>query len=214
MQNDINHYVTRDRTNNASFKQKLDAIGKNVLRRQNPLELVSEDISTFDAENPIIDSLLRELDVKKKDITSDTLNKSAPAPPGTYYEIQNRLNRLKDRQEPPPSPPFFPPSPPATFIPPSAAPFQPPPSIFDLFQPQAPRTDNNFQTPPSIFDSFQPLTPRTDKNFGNFHVPAQLSSFNKTSAKGPSNNLFGSQAATLTTENEQEKVVQDSVRIA
>ena len=144
MQNDINHYVTRDRTNNASFRQKLDAISKNILRRQNPPELVFEDISTFDAENPIIDSLLRELDVKKKDITSDTLNKSAPAPPGRYYEIQNRLNRLKDRQEPPPYPPFFPPSLPATFIPPSAAPFQPPPLIFDLFQPQAPRTDNNF----------------------------------------------------------------------
>ena len=66
MQNDINHYVTRDRINNASFRQKLDPIGKNILRRQNPLELVFEDISTFDAENPIIGSLLRELDVKKR----------------------------------------------------------------------------------------------------------------------------------------------------
>ena len=66
MQNDIDHYVTRDRINNASFKQKLDLIGKNILGRQNPLELVFEDTSTFDAENPIIGSLLRELDVKKK----------------------------------------------------------------------------------------------------------------------------------------------------
>ena len=40
MQNDINHYVTRDRINNASFRQKLDPISKNILRRQNPLELV------------------------------------------------------------------------------------------------------------------------------------------------------------------------------
>ena len=66
MQNDINHYVTRDRINNASFRQKIDPISKIILRRQNPLELVFEDISTFDAENPIIGSLLRELDVKKK----------------------------------------------------------------------------------------------------------------------------------------------------
>ena len=64
MQNDINHYVTGDRINNASFRQKLDPIGKN--RRQNPLELVFEDISTFDAENSIIGSLLRKLNVKKK----------------------------------------------------------------------------------------------------------------------------------------------------
>ena len=65
MQNDINHYVIRDRINNASFRQKLDPIGQNILRRQNPLELVFDDISTFDAENPINGSLLRELDVKK-----------------------------------------------------------------------------------------------------------------------------------------------------
>ena len=46
IQTDINHYVTRDRTNDASFRQKLDPISKNILRRQNPLELVFEDIST------------------------------------------------------------------------------------------------------------------------------------------------------------------------
>ena len=40
MQTDMNHYVTRDRINNASFRQKLDPISKNTLRRQNPLELV------------------------------------------------------------------------------------------------------------------------------------------------------------------------------
>ena len=68
IQTDINHYVTRDRINNASFRQRLDPISKNILRRQNPLELVFEDISTFDAENPIVGSLLREIDVKKKTI--------------------------------------------------------------------------------------------------------------------------------------------------
>ena len=35
----INHYVTKNRINNASFRQKLDPISKNILRRQNPLEL-------------------------------------------------------------------------------------------------------------------------------------------------------------------------------
>ena len=59
MQTDINHYVTRDKINNASFRQKLDSISENILRRKNPLELVFEDISTFDAENPIVGSLLR-----------------------------------------------------------------------------------------------------------------------------------------------------------
>ena len=66
MQRDINHYVTKGRLHNASFRQKLDPISKNILRRQNPPELVFEDIFTFDAENPIARSLLRELDVGKK----------------------------------------------------------------------------------------------------------------------------------------------------
>ena len=65
IQTDINHYVTRDRINCASFRQRLDPISRNILRRQNPLELVFEDISTFDAENPIVGSLLREIDIKK-----------------------------------------------------------------------------------------------------------------------------------------------------
>ena len=59
MQTDINHHVTKDRINNASFRQKLDPISKNLLRRQNPVKLAFEDISTFDAENPIDGSLLK-----------------------------------------------------------------------------------------------------------------------------------------------------------
>ena len=68
MQTDINHYVTKDRINDASFRQKLDPISKNILRRQNPLELVFEGISTFDAQNPIVGSLLREVDIKKSSL--------------------------------------------------------------------------------------------------------------------------------------------------
>ena len=68
IQTDSNHYVTKDRINDASFRQRLDQISKNILRRQNPLELVFEDISTFDAENPIVGSLLREIYIKKKTV--------------------------------------------------------------------------------------------------------------------------------------------------
>ena len=79
MQNDINHYVTRDRLNNASFRQMLDPISKNIFRHQNSLELVFEDISTFDAQNPVVGSLLRELDIGKKDLASELIKK-APRP--------------------------------------------------------------------------------------------------------------------------------------
>ena len=63
MQTDINHYVTKDRLKDTSLRQNLDPISKNILRRQILLKLVFEDISTFDAENPIVGSLLKELDV-------------------------------------------------------------------------------------------------------------------------------------------------------
>ena len=94
IQTDMNHYVTRDRTKDASFRQKLDPISKNILRRQNPLELVFEDISTFDAENLIVGSLLRETDIKKKQSDSDFIE-SLRSQPGKEFEIQKRLERLK-----------------------------------------------------------------------------------------------------------------------
>ena len=77
MHTDINNYMTKDRINNASFRQKLDPIKNNTLRRQNQLELVFEDISTFDAENPIVGSLLWELD-RGKTLAVDDLVKKGP----------------------------------------------------------------------------------------------------------------------------------------
>ena len=93
MQTKINHYVTKDRINNASFRQKLDLISKNILRKQNPLELAFEDISTFDTENPMVSLLLRELDDVKKSLASDLI-KGAPGPPGQNFEIEKRLKKL------------------------------------------------------------------------------------------------------------------------
>ena len=87
--------MTRDRTNNCSFRQKLDPISKNILRRQNPLELVFENISTFDAENPIVGSLLREIDIKKKKSDSGFI-KSLPSHPGKEFEIKKRLDALRN----------------------------------------------------------------------------------------------------------------------
>ena len=94
IQTDINHYVTRDRINNASFRQKLDPISRSIIRKQNPLELVFEDISTFDSENPIAGILLREVDVRKKQTDSDFI-KSLPSQPGKEFEIKKRLEKLR-----------------------------------------------------------------------------------------------------------------------
>ena len=76
----------------------MDPTSKNILRRQNPLEIVFDEISTFDAENPIVASLLREIDPNKKQTDSDFI-KSLPSHPGKEFEIQKRLDRLRDIQK-------------------------------------------------------------------------------------------------------------------
>ena len=126
-------YVTRDRLNNASFRQKLDPITKNIFRRQNPLELTFKDISTFNEQNPIIGGLLREIDVGKKDLDSELLKKPSNV---TDVLLKFRLDALQRENDnnnnnsninnnnnifPPPLPrsTFFPPSPlpPRNFLP-------------------------------------------------------------------------------------------------
>ena len=92
MQTDINHYVTGDRLNNGSLRQKLDPIAKNIFCRQNPLKLVFEDIFTFDAQNLIVGSLFRELDIEKKDLASELIEKAPRS--GLGLDIQKTLEAL------------------------------------------------------------------------------------------------------------------------
>lgn len=97
MLTDINNYEKSDRINNTSFIQILDPIKENILRRQNPLELVLEGITTFDAENQIVGSLLKELYNGKKLLAGDLVKKGS-GPPGVDFAHINRLNRLKERK--------------------------------------------------------------------------------------------------------------------
>ena len=59
IQTDINHYLTKGRINNASFRQKLDPI-------RPTWAFVFKNILTIDTKNPIVGSLLKELYVGKK----------------------------------------------------------------------------------------------------------------------------------------------------
>ena len=165
MQDDINMYVTRDRLNNTSFRQKLDPIAKNILRRQNPLGLVFKDISTFDAQNPIIGSLLKEVELGKKDTGSSLIKK---APNTKEVEIKSRLKELKrfaddnDNNNNNLLPPIFPlyqplpppPQPSSFYFPLSPPP--PPPTNFRLPSlPRFPPLPNNFTQPENVH---QPTT--------------------------------------------------------
>lgn len=91
--------MTRNKINNAGFRQRLSPFSKNIVRKQNPFDLVFEDISTFDAGNPVVGSLLKEPDVRRKDVASEIVKK-APGLPETDITLRNRLVRQRNRQEP------------------------------------------------------------------------------------------------------------------
>ena len=93
IQDNINLYVTQDRLSNTSFRQKLNTIAKNIFRRQNPLELVFQDISTFDVQSPVVGSLFHKFDISNKDVASTLIKK---APNTIDIDIQSRLNALKE----------------------------------------------------------------------------------------------------------------------
>ena len=207
--------------NNASFRQRLGPISKNILTRKNPLELVFEDISKFDAENPIAGSLLREIDIKKKQSDSD-FTKSLPSHPGKEFEIQKRLDALRENKSNnfkrnnnnnnnnnnsgSTGPSLFdrsndfgvPPSLPTIedFLdggtrPPQPSP-PPPPSASSLFETKS----NPFAAPPTNFNL-------------NNSIVGPPTSFE--SLKGIGNNLFGSQAAEAVRENKTKTKAQDEI---
>ena len=66
IQSDIDLFVTKGRFNEASVRHKPDPIEKSVWTTENPLVLLFKDVATFDAQNPAIGSLLREIDLAKK----------------------------------------------------------------------------------------------------------------------------------------------------
>ena len=75
IQSDIDFYVTRGRHNQASFRGKLDPIEKSVWRTESPLALFFKDEVHFDVQNPVIGSLLREIELGKRSTNSDLIKK-------------------------------------------------------------------------------------------------------------------------------------------
>ena len=99
IQSDIDLYVTTGRHNQSSFRRKLDAIEKSVWRTENLLALLFEDVANFDAQNPVIGSLLREIDLGKRSTNSDLIKKSLSKAPDINNTIL--LQRFKKFKETP-----------------------------------------------------------------------------------------------------------------
>ena len=155
--------MTRGKHKQASFRHKLDPIAKNVWRKENPLEILFEDVSKFDTQNPVIGSLLNKIDVGKKQGKSDLLSS---APNINDVILRRRLENLRRTDQPfnadsdddddndnnnnglgpPPSPPNL------DFLRPTAPSLSPP--IFSV--PTAPPLDKNVvpTAPPPPYSLF------------------------------------------------------------
>ena len=155
IQGELDLYVTNNRLNEASFRRRLDPISKKITRNKIPIELLFKDVKHFDAQNPVIGSLIKEVDVGKKKDLSKFLHK---APDIRDLEIQSRLNNLSEKNEffnRGDNNNFFLPNPPPL---PLGPPPPPPPS--DLFNiPNVPRNDKCLNNNYFNFDFFNDYVP-------------------------------------------------------
>ena len=121
IQRKLNLYRTCGKWNSTSFRRKLDPISKNVIRNQNPIEFLFKHLKHFDAQNPVIGNLIKEIEIGKK---KDLIKILKDAPDIIDLELRSRLNMLRDDETfnpdgnnnnnnnllPPPPPPSFPPN--------------------------------------------------------------------------------------------------------
>ena len=97
IQSDIDLYITRGRHNQASFRRKLDPIEKSVWKTENPLALLLLDVANFDVQNPVIGSLLREIDLGKRSTNSDLIKKLLSKAPNISDTILvQRFKKFKE----------------------------------------------------------------------------------------------------------------------
>lgn len=89
-------YITKDRPSKTSYCRKLDQMLKNLLRRQNPLELVFKDISTFDSQNLINESLVKETEIRENDTASELVKITLNLLDIELHLKLNNLEKLND----------------------------------------------------------------------------------------------------------------------
>lgn len=96
MQEDTDMYITKDRPSKTSYYRKLDQMLKNLLRRQNPLELVFKDISTFDSQNLINESLVKETEIRENDTANELVKITLNLLDIELHLKLNNLEKLND----------------------------------------------------------------------------------------------------------------------
>ena len=97
VQGEIDLYITNGRLNEASFRRKFDPILRNIIKNQNPIELLFKDVKHFDAQKPCdwLSNLRSWYWGKKKGLSKFL----AKAPDIRDLEIRSGLKKLREKDK-------------------------------------------------------------------------------------------------------------------
>ena len=118
IQDSLDMIVTDGKFNNVSVRRTLDTKYLSVMKKSNPIDVAFKDKAKFDTQNPIIRTLLTQIQSGKTKSEKAIENQLKGAPSIKYLQIAERLERLKqynkrntndysdeDDTPPPPAPP-------------------------------------------------------------------------------------------------------------
>ena len=95
IQENLNMIVTDGSFNNASIRRTLDTKYPSVMKKSNPIHVVFKDKALFDMQNPIVGSLIAQVQ-ENKAREREYMKQLSTAPSITDINIGNRLKELRD----------------------------------------------------------------------------------------------------------------------
>ena len=98
IQENLNMIVTDGGFNNASVRRELDTKYPSVMKKSNPIDVVFKDKAKFDVQNPVVGSLIAQVQESKKK-EREYLKQLSGVPSVTDIDIGKRLKELKDFNE-------------------------------------------------------------------------------------------------------------------
>ena len=98
IQENLNMIVTDCDFNNMSVRRELDTKYPSVMKKSNQIDVVFKDKAKFDVQNPVVGSLIVQVQENKKK-EREYLKQLSGAPSVTDIDIGKRLKELKDFNE-------------------------------------------------------------------------------------------------------------------
>ena len=95
IQENLNVIVTDGSFNNASIRRTLDTKYPSVMKKSNPIDVVFKDKALFDMQNPIVGSLIAQVQ-ENKARERECMKQLSTGPSITDINIGNRLKELRD----------------------------------------------------------------------------------------------------------------------